>query len=85
LFYLSYGLFLWGAKCLNGLIQDLKSKSEIMGEFWEKFLFGFCKVDAVCWQGDPNWLGWIILFIVGAIVAVIVIMILDVVLSIKLW
>jgi len=56
-----------------------------MREFWEKFLFGFCKVDAVCWQGDPNWLGWIILFIVGAIVAVIVIMILEEVLSIKLW
>ncbi len=32
-----------------------------MGELWSDFLVGFCKVDAVCWYGEPNWFGWLII------------------------
>jgi hypothetical protein len=32
-----------------------------MDEYWDKFIFEFCKVEFVCWQGEPNWLGWIVL------------------------
>ena len=46
-----------------------------MGELWDKFLFGFCKVGFLCWNGDPNWLGWILigvaaLFTIGLILAI---------------
>jgi len=23
-----------------------------------KFITGFCKVEFLCYQGEPNWLGW---------------------------
>ena len=29
--------------------------------FWTWFITGFCKVDFVCFEGSPNWLGWILL------------------------
>jgi len=29
--------------------------------FWDKFIYGFCKVEFLCWQGDPNWLGWAVI------------------------
>lgn len=41
-----------------------------MGEFWKSFLIGFCKVEAVCFEGNPNWLGWIL---IGILVIVLVI------------
>lgn len=25
---------------------------------WNKFISGFCKVEFLCFAGDPNWLGW---------------------------
>ena len=42
-----------------------------MEDAWKDFIVGFCKVDIVCWHGEPNWLGWLILG-VGAIVIVLV-------------
>ena len=27
----------------------------------DSFFSSFCKVDFVCYQGEPNWLGWLIL------------------------
>ena len=38
-----------------------------MKEYWDQFIVGFCKVDFVCWQGEPNWLGWILISILGLI------------------
>jgi hypothetical protein len=38
-----------------------------MREFWDKFIFEFCKVEFACWNGDPNWLGWILIGIGGLI------------------
>ncbi|MGB1876020.1 MAG: hypothetical protein ACPHGY_03710 [Rhodospirillaceae bacterium] len=29
------------------------------------FINGFCKVEFLCYAGDPNWLGWIVLVIGG--------------------
>ena len=40
-----------------------------MTDLWQSFLVEFCKVQSVCWQGDPNWLGWIAIA-VGALVAI---------------
>jgi hypothetical protein len=34
-------------------------------------LFEFCKVNTVDWQGEPNWLGWIVLFFVFQIAVVV--------------
>lgn len=42
-----------------------------MAELWRSFIFSFCKVDAVCWHGDPNWLGWILLAILAIFLAVV--------------
>ena len=25
---------------------------------WNDFITGFCKVEFLCYAGDPNWLGW---------------------------
>ncbi len=38
-----------------------------MVEFWNKFIFQFCKVEFACWNGEPNWLGWILIGIGGLI------------------
>ena len=32
---------------------------------WHEFLDSFCKVGAVCYQGEPNWLGWTVLTVGG--------------------
>lgn len=29
-----------------------------IASWWNKFLSEFCKVECLCWNGDPNWLGW---------------------------
>jgi hypothetical protein len=34
-------------------------------ELVDSFLVEFCKVDAVCHYGEPNWLGWIVIVIGG--------------------
>jgi len=39
-----------------------------MSELYGKFVFGFCKVGFVCWNGDPNWLGWISIGIGGLLI-----------------
>ena len=36
---------------------------------WHSFLGSFCKVGVICYQGEPNWLGWTVV-IVGGILAV---------------
>jgi MFS family permease len=28
---------------------------------WAAFLNEFCKVQSVCYEGNPNWLGWILI------------------------
>jgi len=30
---------------------------------WESFIQGFCKVEFLCYAGDPNWLGWMVMAI----------------------
>ena len=29
-----------------------------MDKFWPIFIEGFCKVEFLCYTGEPNWLGW---------------------------
>ena len=48
-----------------------------MAELWDKFLFQFCKVGFVCWNGEPNWLGWValgfaVLMILGIILGIVI-------------
>jgi hypothetical protein len=38
-----------------------------MRELWDKFIFEFCKVEFTCWNGEPNWLGWMLIG-VGALI-----------------
>ena len=35
---------------------------------WDSFISGFCKVAFLCYAGDPNWLGWIVLVIFALII-----------------
>ena len=28
---------------------------------FDEFIASFCKVEFLCYAGDPNWLGWIVL------------------------
>jgi hypothetical protein len=30
-------------------------------EGWDKIVFEFCKVEFLCWKGDPDWLAWSII------------------------
>ena len=48
-----------------------------MKDLWHSFLYGFCKVDFLCWQGDPNWLGWAAIGVGTWIALVIVIVVLQ--------
>lgn len=36
-----------------------------MNNTWNKFIIGYCKVDLLCVNNDPNWLGWFILIVLG--------------------
>jgi hypothetical protein len=38
-----------------------KIAEEWLDETWDNFLTGFCKVNIVCFEGEPNWLGYILL------------------------
>ena len=42
-----------------------------MKGYWDQFIVGFCKVDFVCWQGEPNWIGWIFIGIFTLILLII--------------
>jgi hypothetical protein len=28
---------------------------------WQSFILGFCKVQFLCYRGDANWLGWLVM------------------------
>jgi len=28
---------------------------------WDSFKLGYCKVQFLCYEGDLNWLGWVVL------------------------
>ena len=38
--------------------------SDSLAGFWAWFIGGFCKVEFLCSEGSPNWLGWILLGVV---------------------
>jgi len=43
---------------------------------WELFVTEFCKVQFLCYHGEPNWLGWVVLiafgfFVVGLCMAIV--------------
>ncbi len=52
-----------------------------MSELWNKFIFGFCKVEFLCWNGDPNWLGWIFIAILAILAFGLALKILDILFS----
>ena len=37
------------------------------------FIESFCKVEFLCYQGDPNWLGWMVLGVFGLVVIALII------------
>ena len=44
----------------------------MFGDIWDWFTSGFCKVEFLCYAGDPNWMGWGVLgigvlFIIGIV------------------
>ena len=36
---------------------------------WRDFIIGFCKVEFLCYAGEPNWLGWAVL--IGGLLGII--------------
>jgi len=46
-----------------------------MTDLWDRFIIGFCKVEAVCWNGDPNWFGWILIAVLALILFIVVVFI----------
>ncbi len=42
---------------------------EFLNRCWVKFINGYCEVDFLCYNGEPNWLGWIPLIGIGTIVS----------------
>ena len=53
-----------------GAIVILSAAIYLVVTFWDSFLNGFCKVSFVCWQGSPNWLGWILVAFLGLLILV---------------
>ncbi len=43
-----------------------------MSDLWDRFIVGFCKVEAVCWNSDPNWFGWILIAVLAFILFIVV-------------
>jgi len=41
-----------------------------MKEFFDNFIAGFCKVQFLCYEGAPNWLGWGVLGIAAIILII---------------
>lgn len=42
---------------------------------WDTFVTEFCKVEFVCFAGEPNWLGWVALgfgtlFVLGLVLSI---------------
>jgi len=33
--------------------------------FWNTIVPGFCKVEFLCYEAEPNWLGWLVLGVGG--------------------
>ncbi len=36
----------------------------------------FCKVEFLCYQGEPNWLGWIVIIPVGYVIFILLVFVL---------
>lgn len=39
-----------------------------MEEIWNNLIGEFCKVEFLCYQGEPNWLGWFVFVFLGFII-----------------
>jgi len=48
-----------------------------MGDVWDSFITGFCKVEFACHQGEPNWLGRIFLSVGVSVVVITFVNILE--------
>lgn len=51
---------------MNNSVQSQMANSEfwtLMIGYWQSFKVGFCKVEFLCYAGEPNWLGSIIIII----------------------
>lgn len=40
-------------------------------DLYDDFIDGFCKVQFLCYEAEPNWLGWIVLGFGALVVALI--------------
>lgn len=55
----------------------IEIERKIRNEYWNFLITGYCKVEFLCYNGEPNWLGWIplgfliLMFIVLVVIVVI--------------
>lgn len=42
---------------------------KFLDKYWNEFINGYCKVDFLCYNGEPNWLGWIPIGFIGIILS----------------
>ena len=65
-------------KLTRPIVEVLENVGSITGEwFSDTFIPGFCKVEFLCYAGEPNWLGWVILFIFGGVLLLLFLYLLE--------
>ncbi len=45
------------AQNINAFLDSVR----VEPEGWDKIVFEICKVESLCWKGDPDWLAWSII------------------------
>ncbi len=43
--------------------REVEKMDFSVSELWAKFIYGFCKVEFLCYAGEPNWLGWAVMVV----------------------
>jgi hypothetical protein len=67
----------WPFYCRRiGRQKNKQGMTEFAKESWADFIVGFCKVEFLCYGGDPNWLGYIIVFSVGGVLLLLTLLLL---------
>ena len=51
-------------------MNDLASH---LNSFWNSFIYSFCKVEFLCFDNEPNWLGRMVLFVFFLILLAIIV------------
>jgi len=52
---------------------------KITNEYWDSLVVGYCKVEFLCHNGAPNWLGWIpLVFLISIFILFVIVIVIGV-------